>query len=243
MAEQNGSVRYQELVNEEEPVPPRPEGRALDAPPPPYSSVAGGDAAFFEYKEDGGRFPHPPSYSVATTLPSYDEAERSKEEAAVPLVGGRVAVVSTCMIDDINQMSIRRRLHLHDGLLRGVPLQLDRLLPVLLFDLVPPQSEWSHLRLRAVPHQMGSYRQGKRCGGGGPGAPHGGSAPLLVSLLLCSSPPTSPATSMASTGCGGAFWRWASCCLSEGSLTTPESGNWRIPPTPLFPRTRVLFIY
>uniref|UniRef100_H3CU64 Nedd4 family interacting protein 1 n=1 Tax=Tetraodon nigroviridis TaxID=99883 RepID=H3CU64_TETNG len=100
MAEQNGSVRYQELVNEEEPVPPRPEGRALDAPPPPYSSVAGGDAAFFEYKEDGGRFPHPPSYSVATTLPSYDEAERSKEEAAVPLVGGRVAVGRSDKCDD-----------------------------------------------------------------------------------------------------------------------------------------------
>lgn len=48
--------------------------------------------AFFEYKEDGGRFPNPPSYSVATTLPSYDEAERSKEEAAVPLVAGRVMV-------------------------------------------------------------------------------------------------------------------------------------------------------
>lgn len=48
--------------------------------------------AFFEYKEDGGRFPNPPSYSVATTLPSYDEAERSKEEAAIPLVTGRVMV-------------------------------------------------------------------------------------------------------------------------------------------------------
>lgn len=48
--------------------------------------------AFFENKEDGGRFPNPPSYSVATTLPSYDEAERSKAEAAVPLVTGRVSV-------------------------------------------------------------------------------------------------------------------------------------------------------
>lgn len=48
--------------------------------------------AFFEYKEEGGRFPNPPSYSVATTLPSYDEAERSKEEAAIPLVTGRVVV-------------------------------------------------------------------------------------------------------------------------------------------------------
>lgn len=51
-----------------------------------------GPTAFFEYKEDGGRFPNPPSYNVATTLPSYDEAERSKEEATVPLVAGRVVV-------------------------------------------------------------------------------------------------------------------------------------------------------
>lgn len=51
--------------------------------------------AFFEYKEEGGRFPNPPSYNVATTLPSYDEAERSKEEAAIPLVTGRVVV---CLI-------------------------------------------------------------------------------------------------------------------------------------------------
>lgn len=49
-------------------------------------------SAFFEYKEDGGRFPNPPSYNVATTLPTYDEAERSKEEAAIPLVAGRVMV-------------------------------------------------------------------------------------------------------------------------------------------------------
>lgn len=48
--------------------------------------------AFFEYKEDGGRFPNPPSYSVATTLPSYDEAERNKAEAAIPLVTGRISV-------------------------------------------------------------------------------------------------------------------------------------------------------
>lgn len=49
-------------------------------------------AAFFECKADGGHFPNPPSYSVATTLPSYDEAERSKAEAANPLVSGRVMV-------------------------------------------------------------------------------------------------------------------------------------------------------
>lgn len=46
--------------------------------------------AFYDYKEDGP-FPKPPSYNVATTLPSYDEAERSKAEATVPLVADRVS--------------------------------------------------------------------------------------------------------------------------------------------------------
>lgn len=47
--------------------------------------------AFFDYKEDGV-FPKPPSYNVATTLPSYDEAERSKAETSAPLVNARVSV-------------------------------------------------------------------------------------------------------------------------------------------------------
>lgn len=47
--------------------------------------------AFFDYKEDGV-FPKPPSYNVATTLPSYDEAERTKAVSSVPLVAGRVSV-------------------------------------------------------------------------------------------------------------------------------------------------------
>lgn len=66
--------------------------------------------AFFEYKEDGGRFPNPPSYNVATTLPSYDEAERSKAEAAVPLVTGRVSVtlVSLCKVKDLFSVDLRK---------------------------------------------------------------------------------------------------------------------------------------
>ncbi|XP_052470883.1 NEDD4 family-interacting protein 1-like [Carassius gibelio] len=60
---------------------------ASDAPPP-YSSITASDAAFFEYKEDEV-YPKPPSYNVATSLPSYDEAERSKAEASVPLVTDR----------------------------------------------------------------------------------------------------------------------------------------------------------
>lgn len=47
--------------------------------------------AYFDYKEDAA-FPKPPSYNVATSLPSYDEAERSKTETFVPLVTGRVSI-------------------------------------------------------------------------------------------------------------------------------------------------------
>ncbi|XP_030009563.1 NEDD4 family-interacting protein 1-like isoform X2 [Sphaeramia orbicularis] len=83
MAEQ--SARYQQLPNEED---PEESPQAVADAPPPYSSIAAVNAAFFEYKEDGA-FPKPPSYNVATTLPSYDEAERTKAETTVPLVTGR----------------------------------------------------------------------------------------------------------------------------------------------------------
>lgn len=46
-------------------------------------------AAFFDYKDEGN-YPKPPSYNVATSLPSYDEAERSKAESTVPLMPTRV---------------------------------------------------------------------------------------------------------------------------------------------------------
>ncbi|XP_040005937.1 NEDD4 family-interacting protein 1-like isoform X2 [Xiphias gladius] len=75
------SARYQQLPNEEDPEE-RPQV-ATDAPPP-YNSITVDNAAYFDYKEDGV-FPKPPSYNVATTLPSYDEAERTKAETTVPL--------------------------------------------------------------------------------------------------------------------------------------------------------------
>lgn len=53
-------------------------------------------AEYFDYKDESG-FPKPPSYNVATTLPSYDEAERSKAEATIPLVPGRVS--SLCVLN------------------------------------------------------------------------------------------------------------------------------------------------
>nr|BAC11652.1 unnamed protein product [Homo sapiens] len=58
--------RYQQLQNEEE--SGEPEQAAGDAPPP-YSSISAESAAYFDYKDESG-FPKPPSYNVATTLPS-----------------------------------------------------------------------------------------------------------------------------------------------------------------------------
>ncbi|XP_061660051.1 NEDD4 family-interacting protein 1-like isoform X2 [Syngnathoides biaculeatus] len=81
------SARYQQLPNVDE-AEASPQV-AADAPPP-YSSATEDNAAYVDYKEDGS-FPKPPSYNVATTLPSYDEAERSKAEAAVPLDADFVA--------------------------------------------------------------------------------------------------------------------------------------------------------
>uniref|UniRef100_A0A8C7XHR7 Nedd4 family interacting protein 1 n=1 Tax=Oryzias sinensis TaxID=183150 RepID=A0A8C7XHR7_9TELE len=78
------SARYQQLPNEDTEEGPQ---EAADAPPP-YSSISLDNSAFFDYKEDGV-FPKPPSYNVATTLPSYDEAERSKAETSAPLVNAR----------------------------------------------------------------------------------------------------------------------------------------------------------
>ncbi|KAM9781738.1 NEDD4 family-interacting protein 1-like [Syngnathus typhle] len=79
------SPRYQQLPNVDE-----AEGNHHvdgDAPPP-YCSVTEDSAAYFDFKEDVS-FPKPPSYNVATTLPSYNEAERTKAETPAPLVIAR----------------------------------------------------------------------------------------------------------------------------------------------------------
>lgn len=101
MAEQNSG--YQQLQNEED---PEETPQTSDAPPP-YSSIAGDGTTYFDYKEEN-RFPKPPpSYSVATSLPSYDEAERTKVEATIPLVSGRDDdFVARDDFDDADQLRI-----------------------------------------------------------------------------------------------------------------------------------------
>ncbi|XP_051560605.1 NEDD4 family-interacting protein 1-like isoform X1 [Myxocyprinus asiaticus] len=51
-----------------------------EAPPPPYASVALGATAAPESTFPGD-FPVPPPYSIATSLPTYDEAEKAKAAA------------------------------------------------------------------------------------------------------------------------------------------------------------------
>ncbi|KAF4803324.1 NEDD4 family-interacting protein 1 [Turdus rufiventris] len=95
--------RYQQLQNEEEPGEAVP---VVNDAPPPYSSISAESTAYFDYKDESG-FPKPPSYNVATTLPSYDEAERSKAEATIPLVPGRDEdFVTRDDFDDTDQLRI-----------------------------------------------------------------------------------------------------------------------------------------
>uniref|UniRef100_A0A663MPB5 Nedd4 family interacting protein 1 n=1 Tax=Athene cunicularia TaxID=194338 RepID=A0A663MPB5_ATHCN len=95
-----GSVQLQ---NEEEPGETAP---VVNDAPPPYSSISAENTAYFDYKDESG-FPKPPSYNVATTLPSYDEAERTKAEATIPLVPGRDDdFVTRDDFDDTDQLRI-----------------------------------------------------------------------------------------------------------------------------------------
>nr|XP_046238513.1 NEDD4 family-interacting protein 2 [Scatophagus argus] len=52
-----------------------------DAPPPPYASIDLGATAAAPETSFRGDFPVPPPYSVATSLPTYDEAEKAKAAA------------------------------------------------------------------------------------------------------------------------------------------------------------------
>lgn len=60
---------------------PRIQGEA-DTAPPPYASIdLGATAAAAPETSFQGDFPVPPPYSVATSLPTYDEAEKAKAAA------------------------------------------------------------------------------------------------------------------------------------------------------------------
>ncbi|KAM8722218.1 NEDD4 family-interacting protein 2 [Acanthopagrus latus] len=52
-----------------------------EAPPPPYASIELGATAAAPETSFQGDFPVPPPYSVATSLPTYDEAEKAKAAA------------------------------------------------------------------------------------------------------------------------------------------------------------------
>ncbi|XP_015284580.1 PREDICTED: NEDD4 family-interacting protein 1 [Gekko japonicus] len=98
-----GGGRYQQLQNEEEPTDNL---QTTNDFPPPYSSISGENSVYFDYKDEAG-FPKPPSYNVATTLPTYDEAERTKAEATIPLVPGREEdFVARDDFDDSDQLRI-----------------------------------------------------------------------------------------------------------------------------------------
>ncbi|XP_046359710.1 NEDD4 family-interacting protein 1-like [Haliotis cracherodii] len=69
------NVRYEVLVGEEEQLPAQPVAMAMVIPPPPYqeNTVSQSDPAVYGETKL-------PSYVDATTLPSYEEAERTKQE-------------------------------------------------------------------------------------------------------------------------------------------------------------------
>lgn len=60
---------------------PDPSAVEADAPPPPYASIDLGATAAAPETSFQGDFPVPPPYSVATSLPTYDEAEKAKAAA------------------------------------------------------------------------------------------------------------------------------------------------------------------
>ncbi|XP_064413752.1 NEDD4 family-interacting protein 2 isoform X2 [Latimeria chalumnae] len=97
MMEHQAVSRYQVLHNEDDPAEPSVEEPStsaqpvqtsqavsppeVNAPPPPYSSVVAGATAAAETEVQNEFYPVPPPYSVATSLPTYDEAEKAKAAA------------------------------------------------------------------------------------------------------------------------------------------------------------------
>ncbi|XP_077407152.1 NEDD4 family-interacting protein 2 [Vanacampus margaritifer] len=60
------------------PDPPPAEAGGAEAPPPPYACIDLGATAAVPETSFQSDFPVPPPYSVATSLPTYDEAEKAK---------------------------------------------------------------------------------------------------------------------------------------------------------------------
>ncbi|PKU32876.1 hypothetical protein llap_16819 [Limosa lapponica baueri] len=103
LREKSVRLSFRQLQNEEE---PGETAAVVSDAPPPYSSISAENTVYFDYKDESG-FPKPPSYNVATTLPSYDEAERTKAEATIPLVPGRDDdFVTRDDFDDTDQLRI-----------------------------------------------------------------------------------------------------------------------------------------
>ncbi|GLD70827.1 NEDD4 family-interacting protein 1 isoform X2, partial [Lates japonicus] len=217
------SARYQQLPNEED--PEESPQVAADAPPP-YSSIAADNAAYFDYKDEGV-FPKPPSYNVATTLPSYDEAERSKAESTVPLVTGRQPQHRERLetFDDV----IRSSLEDEDFVTRDDFEDADQLrigndgIFMLTF-FMAFLFNWIGFFLSFCLTTSAAGRYGAISGFG----------LSLIKWILIVSPHTSLVTLMDSTGCGGCSWCWAFCSSCEDSSTTPEFARWLTlsPPCP-----------
>ncbi|XP_014005770.1 NEDD4 family-interacting protein 2 isoform X1 [Salmo salar] len=93
------------------PVPVALEGDA-EAPPPPYASIALGDTAAMPVESScyPSDFPVPPPYSVATSLPTYDEAEKAKAAgmvlSAVEVIPGEDDLPPRDDFSDVDQLRV-----------------------------------------------------------------------------------------------------------------------------------------
>ncbi|XP_057679868.1 NEDD4 family-interacting protein 2 [Corythoichthys intestinalis] len=85
------SLDQSQTQSDELPAPPPAEAGGAEAAPPPYASIDLGATAALPETSFQSDFPVPPPYSVATSLPTYDEAEKAK---AASMAASAVEVVS-----------------------------------------------------------------------------------------------------------------------------------------------------
>ncbi|XP_016094828.1 NEDD4 family-interacting protein 2-like [Sinocyclocheilus grahami] len=105
-----------------------------EAPPPSYASVALGATAAPESTFPGD-FPVPPPYSIATSLPTYDEAEKAKAAAmavsaveVIPRVSISSAYAPTRSAEPNAKPSIRTTFHCSFGTVQKNSLKGNTLL-------------------------------------------------------------------------------------------------------------------